>query len=75
MVAEPRSALISVASRSSRVSRSISLRKGDDVFNALGEGLAGSRDGFLHALKYTWFLFFVKTAEQRLNHECPVQNA
>ncbi len=45
------------------------LADGDDIFDALGQVLARARDGLLHALNKTWFLFFVQTAKKSLNHE------
>ena len=45
------------------------LAEGDDVFNALGEVLAGARDRLLHAVKKAGFLFFLEAAEQSLNHK------
>ena len=45
------------------------LADGDDIFDALGQVLARARDGLLHALNETWFLFFVQTAKKGLNHE------
>ena len=50
MVVLPRSAPMSVASRSSRVLRVDFLAEGDDFFDALGEVFAGARDRLLHAV-------------------------
>ena len=57
MVAVPRSAAISVASRSSSVLAVDFLAEADDVFDALREVLAGARDGLLHALKERGLFF------------------
>src|SRR5258708_28798955 len=45
------------------------LTDGNDLFDAFSEVLAGARDGLLHALNKTRFLFFVQAAEKGLNHE------
>ena len=42
---------------------------GNNVFDAFGQVLARARDGLLHALYKTWFLYFIQTAKESLNHE------
>ncbi len=43
--------------------------QGDDVFDAVGQGLAGARDGLLHAAEYALFFGFFQAAKKGLNHK------
>ena len=42
--------------------------QGDNVFDPVGQGLAGARDSLLHAAEYALFLGFFQAAKKGLNH-------